>query len=325
MSYGASSPSVWLSTLPASLSKAKKSLTRRAKDFAAEHRLIEYDIRVPGRSPPTPALLTSLGLLLTTLRTCRFSVPSGTLGLSMMQFIVFLKPDGVSLSEVSLQPRHVIRKREYHRLITSAFTHSDLSHALFSVNALIEAGNVLENKMGVVPFIADVALVTLMSHGLYVFVAWMEYKTLDRSTQYYTNGIGFSFVAFALSTVTGMIHVGDPTVESSVPHLPVCYHVWAQLLIAHIWFPRANFFGNLIGVSAGLVRVFCPRPFLWIRKKVTHFIQFAAQQPLCNGMDDERSLVSSRKRVHLIRHLCLLGTAWTFYFFQTRPGKKRSI
>lgn len=111
------------------------------------------------------------------------------------------------------------------------------------------------------------------------------------------DGIGFSCVTFALNTVTGIMHVGDPTIESSVPDLPVCFHVWIHLAVTQICFPQSNFFGHLIGmrssitnhnvmsikgISTGLIRAFCPRPFLWIRKKVTGFVRFVTQQPLCN-------------------------------------------
>lgn len=80
----------------------------------------------------------------------------------------------------------MIKKREFYRLFTSAFTHVDVPHVLFNANALIDAGNVLEKQMGAVPFVTDVALVTLLSHGLYTAVAWIEHNQFDRSMIYYT-------------------------------------------------------------------------------------------------------------------------------------------
>lgn len=83
----------------------------------------------------------------------------------------------------------MIKKREFYRLFTSAFTHVDVPHVLFNANALIDAGNVLEKQMGAVPFVTDVALITFLSHGLYTVVAWIEHSQLDRSMIYYTSKV----------------------------------------------------------------------------------------------------------------------------------------
>lgn len=87
---------------------------------------------------------------------------------------------------IQLTFEQVIQKKEFHRLFTSAFLHVDAPSALLGVTALIGAGNVLEEQTGAVPFVADVALVTLMSHGLYVVVAWMQHDLLNQSNQYYS-------------------------------------------------------------------------------------------------------------------------------------------
>eukprot|EP00210_Caulerpa_lentillifera_P002364 g2268.t1 len=318
MSYRENFLSVWLANLPDSLNKARESFSRHFREFAAALGWSDYDIRVPYPVTPSPQLFTSLGLLLTTLRECGFHVPEGTLTVSMIQFIVFLEPEGVSLAKVGLHPRHVIKRKEYYRLITSAFTHLDAPHLLYNLSAFIECGNILEKQMGVVPFVVEVTLLTLLSHGLYVLFAWIEHKTLERSSLYYGYGIGFSCVIFAFSTITGMVHADDPTTESSLPFLPVCYHVWAHLVVTQILFPEVSFFGHLIGISAGLIRVFCPGPFLWIRRKFTSAIEYATQQRLCNRMDDERRLASGRTKFRFVHHLWLLGAAWLWYFVEMK-------
>lgn len=61
--------------------------------------------------------------------------------------------------------------------------------------------------------------------------------------------IGFGQINFALSTLIGIMHTSDPSIETSVTHLPACFRVWMHLAITQLLFPRSHFLGHLIGAQ----------------------------------------------------------------------------
>jgi len=62
-------------------------------------------------------------------------------------------------------------------------------------------------------------------------------------------------------------------------------HAWIQLVVTTVLFRGSNFLGSLsglslndaslnerkfaLGIAAGIICVFCPKPFLWARRSVT--------------------------------------------------------
>jgi membrane associated rhomboid family serine protease len=127
------------------------------------------------------------------------ALPPVTAALCFAQLLVFFRPGGVRLADVSLSPYCVVERRELSRLVTAALVHVDAPHLIANLSAALPDCVALEVAYGSTPLAADLLLLTLGAHGLYVAAAWAQARLFVRRSQYYSLVVvGFSGAAFAL-------------------------------------------------------------------------------------------------------------------------------
>jgi rhomboid domain-containing protein 1 len=95
------------------------------------------------------------------------ALPPVALGLVAANLVIFFKPGGVLLRDVSLSPYCVLDRKQWYRLATAAFVHVDATHLITNLTAALPEVLLLEEVQGSAPLLADLALLTLLSHLLY--------------------------------------------------------------------------------------------------------------------------------------------------------------
>lgn len=250
-------------------------------------------------------------------------VPNLPLGVSVVilaNAVIFFKPGGVSSAAVSLCPHRVVERRELGRLITSAFVHTDFQHFIINMRSVLDYGAQMEEFMPPVSFLTDVMSLTVVSQSLFVGMAWAEYRLFGITSSYYdTKLVGFSAVGFALQVISGYMHetglVDDHDAISIAPQ----YLCWITLIASHVFFPNTSFRGHFCGILSGLMRVFLPGPFLWVRRRVVKLFGAISGRRM---VDNERDEVILRRRKGL-KNL-LWHTVWGLVSISVLAGLKVS-
>lgn len=160
-----------------------------------------------------------------------------------------------------LQPRRVLERGEWGRLLSAAFLHADASHLYYNLSSLLWKGVRLEARLGSAAFAGLVAELLLLSHAAVALgaAALAAYAPAAYAYLYYdTCMVGFSAVLFGLKVV---LNAGDDSwSEVAGIRLPAKYLCWAELFVASALNPRASFFGHLCGIAAGLAHVHLAAP-----------------------------------------------------------------
>lgn len=246
------------------------------------------------------------------------SLPPGVSVVILANALVFFKPGGVSSAAVSLSPHRVVERREFGRLIRSSLVHIDFQHFILNMRCVLEFGAQLEEYVPAVSLLADVASLTVVSQSMYVGFAWAEYKFFGVTSAYYdTRIVGFSAVGFALQVIAG--YLGDNVLvdDHDTVYIPPQYICWLSLIASKVFFPNASFQGHFCGILAGLLRVFVPGPFLWVRRRVARLFRALTGRQV---VDNERDEVIIRRRKSA-RNL-LWHTAWALVSLGVLVGLK---
>uniref|UniRef100_A0A383WNC0 Peptidase S54 rhomboid domain-containing protein n=1 Tax=Tetradesmus obliquus TaxID=3088 RepID=A0A383WNC0_TETOB len=190
-----------------------------------------------------------------------FALPPVTAATCLAQLLVFFKPGGVLLRDVSLSPYCVIDKRQYYRLWTAAVVHVDATHLITNLTAVLPDCVMLEQQCGSAALAADVLLLTTTSHALYVAFALLQKSVFVRRYNYYSLvTVGFSGVVFGLKVWAGCKRGGVVYVWG-VP-VPARFSWVPALALTHLCAPEASFPAHIAGVVAGLLRAYCLEPVL---------------------------------------------------------------
>lgn len=154
--------------------------------------------------------------------------------------------------DVCLSGNGILRHKEYKRLILSAFEHGDDMHLYYNMVSFLVKGRSLERRYGSKNFGLLLAVITVLTSGMYVLISVSGARILDDSHMMKTCAIGFSGVIFALKVITtkenppGVSYIMGMTVPSR-------YAAWVELIAIHLLVPNASFTGHLAGILAGLV------------------------------------------------------------------------
>ncbi|GLC37106.1 hypothetical protein PLESTB_001391100 [Pleodorina starrii] len=168
----------------------------------------------------------------------------------------FLPPKALlRLLDGALQPRLILERGEWWRLLSSAFLHLDEWHLYYNMSSLLWKGVQLERRYGTKLFAALVSELLLLSQGLYIVLTVLlssqipGYRYLYRDLRV----AGFSDVLFALKVVLTR-HSPDYSDVMGI-RVPTKYACWAELFLASYLTPHVSFLGHLAGILAGLLHV----------------------------------------------------------------------
>lgn len=188
-------------------------------------------------------------------------IPPATLGLIAANSLVFCMPDGVELWDVCLSPFCVLDKREYSRLATSAVVHFNATHLLSNLTTVVPDAMYIERTQGSAALLGELAAATLLSHSMYVGMAWLQKHYMGQREVYYSPGaIGFSAAAFALKVATGAKRSGQTHFFGF--SIPSQYNWVLGIALTHLCVPEASFAGHMCGVVAGIVRAYILGPLV---------------------------------------------------------------
>lgn len=180
-------------------------------------------------------------------------IPPGTLGLVLLQTVVYLnifaKPwDTLG---VCISAQTILHNREYKRLVLSALEHGDDMHLYYNMVSLIVKGRLLERTFGFIHYLVLVLYLIVSTSVMYVLISYVTFCVNDDVTELYQCAIGFSAVLFAMKTIMTRASPGEHQQLLNIS-VPAVYAPWLELLIIHLMVPNASFKGHLSGILVGL-------------------------------------------------------------------------
>ncbi|KAL3141083.1 hypothetical protein ABBQ38_003439 [Trebouxia sp. C0009 RCD-2024] len=236
------------------------------RDYRRKLWLIHYEHadqpRYPESLTVTPNTLLLLYMFVKTVRVQGVThLGSGTKTLLAAICLPFLKPGGFPSPKFGLCPAVVWEQRQWYRLLTTAFLHVDIDHALSNATSLVISANYLEGSLRRSHFVALTASLGLTSHSLYVLLSRLEYRWFGSWRAYFQDSIvGASGLCFALQVVTDHMRGGRVTVMGiSGLDIPAKFSCWATLAVTQLLVPKASLTGHLCGIVAGLIHVYIPK------------------------------------------------------------------
>lgn len=187
-------------------------------------------------------------------------IPPVTLSIVGLQVAIFLrlfKLPWHKLSNVCISFYNVFYKREYTRLLFSAFEHVDDWHLYYNMVSFIFKGQSLERRFGSLKFLYITSVFIVLSSVMYLILAKLAGEIDERfETQC---AVGFSGVLFALKVLTTYFDPNYSHLIMGIPILlPARYAVWAELILIQLLVPNVSFLGHLAGALVGLAYVTGP-------------------------------------------------------------------
>lgn len=154
--------------------------------------------------------------------------------------------------DICISGHKIWNKKDFRPLIFSTFEHADDMHLYYNMISYLVKGRCLEYQYGSLNFALLLAVISLMTSGLYVALAVVGSTVLDNKAIMSSCAIGFSGVIFALKFIT--------THEDSEGYryiqgfrVPTKYATWVELVAIHVLVPNASFMGHFAGVLAGIL------------------------------------------------------------------------
>ncbi|GFR29590.1 rhomboid-related protein 4 [Trichonephila clavata] len=187
-------------------------------------------------------------------------VTLATIGLQVAIFLRLFKLPWYKISHVCVSVYNVWTKKEYSRLIYAAFEHADDWHLYYNMLSFALKGRSLERKFGSIKFAYILAVFTVLTNAVLVFLNMLAIEHLDGYDQC---AVGFSGVIFALKVLTTYYDSNFTHQVMGIPIIvPARYAVWVELLLIQLFVPNASFFGHLAGILVGMAYVKGPLKFV---------------------------------------------------------------
>lgn len=112
----------------------------------------------------------------------------------------------LSLNQVTLSPRLVIRSHQYYRILTSGLFHANLMHIGMNMLSTVAIGTSLERRLGTWALALMVVWSMLLTPILYIAMAWLISVITANDRLLNQQSVGFSAVLFQLLVVE--VHSG---------------------------------------------------------------------------------------------------------------------
>ena len=147
-------------------------------------------------------------------------------------------------------------KRDYKRIIFSAFEHGDDWHLYYNMVSFMWKGRELEERVGALRFILILVTFTITTSLGYMGLNCLLATVLDDWSYMRSCAVGFSAVIFALKVLcTHNTHGINSFLGFPVPSK---YIFWVELIYISLISPNASFLGHLAGILVGLAYVHGP-------------------------------------------------------------------
>lgn len=175
----------------------------------------------------------------------RYNTPA-TLFLIVINIIVFfaVRSGKTGYRQLGSSYEMTIYNRQYHRIITSAFTHEEPMHIICNMYSLFNLGTVLEPVLGTTRFVTFYAVIMILGGALSCFIH-KKYKPLTLS-------IGASGVLCGLLGIYTVMIVaiyGLSGIRSVLPTMGILLLMTTSKRIDSV----GHFSGLAVGILCGIV------------------------------------------------------------------------
>ena len=164
-----------------------------------------------------------------------------------------------SPAHACLNPRYVVERQQWGRLLTAPLIHADEMHLVYTLSSFLWKGAKLETRMGSERFAKLLVGLTGATHATAVAVMWVMARHLGVTGPYRTSCFtGPSGILLALKAV---LLTDEPAVSSLLGMtIPSKWVSWAELALMYALNPStASLITHLCGVLVGLA---------WIRRGI---------------------------------------------------------
>ena len=197
-------------------------------------------------SSPRSSNNTRLSQLMATTPLCTRSILMLCLSIYCFQ-VIFEEP---RISTITIQPKAVLYRHEFHRMITSAFFHLSVMHIAMNSMSTLGVGKKLENKMGTLHFTITVLFGVVLTSTVYIFIAFVGHL-LGEDHMMNSSAAGFSGVLFQLSVLEAYQAKDTSRDVYGLFTVPTKAYPWALLVVLQIIIPNISFLGHLSGILVG--------------------------------------------------------------------------
>ncbi len=177
--------------------------------------------------------------------------------------------DEALLDKFILHPYSVVRKREYHRIITSGLIHADLWHLAFNMISFQSFAFYLERQLGSMQFLF-LYLVCLVTSDITTISKHKDnpmYRSLGASGA--VSGVIFSFIVYFPSSEIGILFIpfGVPATVFGILFLLYSYYS------ANYQYDNINHDAHLWGALTGFLLTIIHEPAL-LSNLISHFSNY---------------------------------------------------
>lgn len=212
----------------------------------------------------------NLGVFLLAMQLLNFGfdrIPPVTLVTILAQVCIFLGVGNLnrwfgSVHDVCISTHHLVKQKQWSRLVFGTLVHVDDMHLYFNMASLLWKGVILERKFKSQYFCFLLAVFTVLTSLTLVGINWLMSVLLNDRSYELTCAVGFSGVIFALKVLT--THYSPQGFHYALGYIPVPskYIYWVELGLIQLVSPNTSFAGHLAGILVGLLYI--KGPLKWI-------------------------------------------------------------
>jgi rhomboid domain-containing protein 1 len=132
-------------------------------------------------------------------------LPPVSLSVVVANIVIYLELFNIefpSLYEVCLSVNNILKSKQYHRIVLSAFFHADDWHLYYNMVSFGMKGRSLEKRFGSVYFAVLLSVFTVACGLVYIAVEYLAAYLFESPSLQSSCAVGFSGVIFALKVLT---------------------------------------------------------------------------------------------------------------------------
>lgn len=148
----------------------------------------------------------------------------------------------------ALHVRSVIRGKQWHRIVSHALLHADLSHLVFNMLGFVNCGASLEKRMGKIRYASTLVVGMVLSPTIFILLSLLL-SSIRKNQHMYNLCVGSSAVIYHIAVVE------YATKRKNLVSLQDIAVKIAPTLVLNSGVPRASFMGHFSGVLSGAIQV----------------------------------------------------------------------
>lgn len=163
---------------------------------------------------------------------------------------ILLDPE---LDHFTMNPKRVLYKWEFYRIITSCFFHGNMMHIGMNMISFLAIGGSLEANCGSLWTGVTITLSIILTGVIYLLIALIA-SLLDYDKLMKQHSLGFSGILFHLLVLES---ARNPNASQSIfgmTRVSSKVYPWAMLILMQVLLPNISFTGHLSGILCGTMQ-----------------------------------------------------------------------